>query len=168
MSQDRRFILVEPVRQKQRHTVRRQHLNELMQDALGHGQRAGAHIDDQQQLALRVYGRPDPGGRTLQALDRLVVADQTGGEVPQHRVQLVELQLFHVHVTEEIGRKGSQLLRCFHQPVQNRIGIDPKDAGGGPNASALRQARQHVHDQFHRRLFTMKNRAMMFGEIAVT
>src|SRR2546422_7733583 len=32
MRQDRRFILVEPVRQKQRHTAWRQHLNESMQD----------------------------------------------------------------------------------------------------------------------------------------
>ena len=69
---------------------------------------------------------------------------------------------------QDVLRKGPQLLCCFHQPVQNPIGIDPKDSGGGPNASSLRQARQHVHDQLHRRLFTMKNRAMMFGEIAVT
>ena len=36
MRQDRRFVLVEPVRQKKWHTARRQYLGDLMQDALRH------------------------------------------------------------------------------------------------------------------------------------
>ena len=60
MSQERHGVILEPVGQKQRHTVRRQHLHQLMYDALGHGQGAGAHIDDQQQLALGVHGGPHP------------------------------------------------------------------------------------------------------------
>ena len=35
----------------------------------------------------------------------------------QHRVQLVELQLLHVEITEEIRGEGAQLLRRFDQPL---------------------------------------------------
>jgi hypothetical protein len=48
MGQYCRPILFEPVGQKQRHAARRQPLNELMHDALGHRQRASADIDDHQ------------------------------------------------------------------------------------------------------------------------
>jgi len=104
-----------------------------MQDALGHGQRAGADIDNYQQLALGVHGRPHPVRRALQALQRLVLADRTGFEVAQHRVQLIELQLLDVYVAEEIRGKSPQLLRRFLQPVQHRIGLDLKDPARGPN-----------------------------------
>ena len=42
-----------------------------------------------------------------------------------------------------------------------------KDPRGGANAKPFGQAGQHAHDQLHRRLFAMKHRAMMFGEIAL-
>src|SRR5881397_513818 len=73
--------------------------NESMQDALGHGQRAGAHIDHQQQLALRVHGRPHPIGRALQTRDGLILTEIAVLELAQDGVQLVELQLLEVEIT---------------------------------------------------------------------
>ena len=73
----------------------------------------------------------------MQTLHRLVVADLTGFEVSQHRVQLVELQLLHVQGVEEGARKGSQVLRRFDQPVQNSIGVDLKDPRRGADTQAL-------------------------------
>jgi hypothetical protein len=88
-------------------------------------------------LTLGVHGRSDPVGRNLQTFHRLVVSDHIGFEISQHRVQLIKLQLLYVHVAEGIRRKGPQLLRRFHRPMQNRIGINLKDSGRGPNAQAL-------------------------------
>ena len=65
-------------------------------------------------------------------------SDFTGGEVAQHGVQLIELQLLDVQVAEEIRGKGSQLLGCFHQPLENRIGIHLADSARGPNTQSLR------------------------------
>jgi hypothetical protein len=75
--------------------------------------------------------------------------------------------LVDVQVTEEIRRKGHELLRCFDQPVQHRIGLDLKDSGGGPNAESLGQAGQHVHDPLHLGLFAIKNGAVMFRKKAI-
>ncbi len=66
---------------------------------------------------------------------------------PQHRIQLVELHLTYVDLTQEGARKGPQLLRRFHQPVQHGIGGNLEDASGGANAQAFGQARQHVDDE---------------------
>src|SRR5262245_28427804 len=70
-------------------------------------------------------------------------------------------------LAEEIGRKGCELLRCFSQPVQDRVGRDLKDARGGPDAEPLGQAGQHVDDQVHGHWLAMKNRAMMLEKIAL-
>jgi hypothetical protein len=86
MGQYRHSILFEPVGHKQRHTARRQHLNQLMHDALGHGQCVGADIDDHQQFARGVYHRPHLVRGAFQAPDGLVVADLTSFEVTQHGV----------------------------------------------------------------------------------
>jgi hypothetical protein len=39
----------------------------------------------------------------FQALHRLVLADRTRFEVPQHRVQLIKLQLLQVEITQEVN-----------------------------------------------------------------
>ena len=61
--------------------------------------------------------------------------------VSQHRVQLVELQLLQVEITEEIRGKGAQLLGRFDQPVQHRIGVDLEDPRRGADTQALRPDR---------------------------
>jgi hypothetical protein len=43
-------------------------------------------------------------------------------EVREHGVQFIELQLAHVHVTEEIAGKSLELLVCFSQPHSHRMG----------------------------------------------
>ena len=48
--------------------------------------------------------------------------DLPGFALAQYRVYLIELPLLHVDVTEERARKGVQLLGCFDQPLQDRIG----------------------------------------------
>jgi len=95
----------------------------------------------------------------LKALDGLLCTDLTIFDAAQHGIQLVEWQLAHVNVTQEIGGEGVELLRGFHQPVQDGVGIDLKHAGGGPNAQPLGQARQDAPDQLDCRLLAMKDRA---------
>jgi hypothetical protein len=101
---------------------------------LGPGQGAGAHVHHQQPLALGVHRGPHSGGRALEALDRLVLAAHTVFDVPEHGLQLIERQLLHVHLAEKGARKGPQLLRGLHQPVQDGVGSDLKDPGGGADA----------------------------------
>jgi hypothetical protein len=60
-------VLPKAIGQKQRGVVGGQHLHDLMDHALGHGPRAMARVDGQQQLALGVQRDPDPLGHTLQA-----------------------------------------------------------------------------------------------------
>ena len=84
--------------------------------------------------------------------------------VSQHRVQLIELQLLQVEITEEIRGKGAQLLGRFDQPVQHRVGIDLEDPRRGADTQTLGQAGQDPHDQLHRGLFAVEDRAMMSRE----
>jgi hypothetical protein len=65
-----------------------------------------------------------------------------------------------VQVAEERSRKSPQVLRRFHQPVQDRIGVDLEDPSGGANAQAFGQARQDAHDQLDSRLLAMEERAI--------
>ncbi len=62
MRQDRRRICLKTVCQEQRDTVWRSHLDHLMDHALRHSERAWTDIESQEQLPLRVDGRPDPMG----------------------------------------------------------------------------------------------------------
>ena len=167
MGQQCRAVVLEAIGQKQRHTAWRQHLGHLMHDALGHRQGAAADIDHHQQLALGVHRRPHPVRRALQTLDGLVVADLAGFEVAQHRVQLVELQLLQVEIAEEIRGKGAQLLGRFDQPLQHRVGVDLEDPRRGADTQPFGQAGQDPHDQLHRRLFAMEDRAMGLQKVAL-
>ena len=63
-------------------------------------------------------------------------------QVSQHRVQLIELQLLQVEITQEIGGKGAQLLGRFDQPLQHRVGINLEDPSGGADTQpSARQAK---------------------------
>src|SRR5262245_59744914 len=96
-----RQILPEPISQKERRTVGGQHLRNVVDYALSHRQGARSAIDDQEQLALRIDGRPHPVPGTLQAFDGFLCADLAIFDAAQHGVQLVELQLVDVHVAEK-------------------------------------------------------------------
>jgi hypothetical protein len=166
MGQERRGVLLEAIRQEQRDTAGRQHLDHLMHHTLGHRQGARADIDGQQQFALGIDGRPHPVASMLKPLQGVLFADLASFDAAQHGIQLIELQLSHMQVTEEIRREGPQVLGRFHQPVQHGIGGYLEHSRGGANTQALRQARQHTHDQLHGDPFAMKQRAMGLEKIA--
>jgi hypothetical protein len=115
-----------------------------MDHALGHGQRARAHVDGPPQLTLGGHRHPHPLGRLLQALAGLSLAALTIFDGTEHGVERVQVQRSDVHITEEGARKGLQRLGRFHQPPQHRVRGHLKPAGGGTYDSALRQARPHV------------------------
>ena len=106
--------------------------------------------------------------RALQTLHRLVVADLAGFEVAQYGVQLVELQLLQVKITEKIRGKGPQLLGRFNQPLQHGVGVDFEDPSRGTDAQALSQAGQDVHDEVDLGVFAVEEGAMVLRKIPVT
>ena len=59
------------------------------------------------------------------------------------------------------------MLGRLGQPLQDRVGSDLEDPRGGADAQPFSQTGDHPHDEFHRRLFAMKDGAVMFGEIAL-
>src|SRR6266702_2936222 len=69
VGEQRGQIVFEPIGEKQRDTAWRQHLHDLMDEALRHRQGAWADIDSQQQFALGIDGRPHPVARLLKPLD---------------------------------------------------------------------------------------------------
>ena len=138
-----------------------------MHHPLGHRQGPWPHLNRQQQLALRIDGRPHPVAGALQAFDRFVVADLAIVDAAQHGIELVKLQLAYVHVTEKIARKGLELLGGVYQSVQDRVGVDLEHPGRGTHAQALGQTGQYTDDQLHRHPFAMKDGAMMLRKVAV-
>jgi hypothetical protein len=60
MGEERCGILREAVGQEERHTAGRQHLNDLVDYALRHGQRPVLNVDGQEQLGDRIDRRPYP------------------------------------------------------------------------------------------------------------
>ena len=55
-------ILTKPVREKQRGTVRRQHLGDLVDQALRHDQGPIPNVNGQDELTHRGHRHPDPVG----------------------------------------------------------------------------------------------------------
>jgi hypothetical protein len=84
-----------------------------MDHTLGQGQRALAHVDRQQQLALRVHSHPHPLGRPLRALDSLGRVDLPVLHGTEEGKQLIELDLPHTHVVQEMPGKRPELLCRF-------------------------------------------------------
>jgi hypothetical protein len=134
---------------------------------LGHGQRAFADGEGYQEFGHRVDGHPYPGRRARQAFDRLGLRDLTSLDRTAHGIQLIELHLGRVQLTEEIRGKGRELLGRFPQPLQDGAGSDFEDACGGANAEPLGSARQHVDNQLHGDLLAMEERAVVFGELSL-
>ena len=85
----------------------------------------------------------------------------------EHGIQLIELDLLDVHLTQDVAGKSVQLLSGLHQPVQHGVGGHLKDPRGGANTQPLRQARQHPDEQLYGDLLAVKERAMMLGKVAL-
>jgi hypothetical protein len=136
-----------------------------MHDALRHGQGAAAHIKHHQQLAPRVHRRPHPVRCTFQTHDGRILANLAGFERSQHCIQLAELQLLQVEITEKIRGKGPELLGRFDQPVQHRVGVDFENSRRGADPQALSEAGQNAHDAFNLSVFAVEDGAMRFQKI---
>ena len=168
MRQDGRPLFFEAVGQKQRDTVRRQHLGHLMHDALRHRQGAAADIDDHQHLALGVHGRPHPLRGAREAREGFVFADCAVLESPEHDVQLVELDLLEAEVVEQVARKGPQLVGGFDEPLQHGVWVYLKHPRSASDAQALGQTGDHPHDQLQCHALAVKDRAEGLQKVAAT
>jgi hypothetical protein len=67
------------------------------------------------------------------SVDGVLFSDLTILDAAQHGIQLVELQLTHVYITEKIASKGLELLGRFHQPLQDSVGVHLEHPGSGAN-----------------------------------
>lgn len=114
---------------------------------------------------LAVDGHPHPVRRARHALDRLALPHRALLDSTEHRIELIELQLCNVELTEAIRGKGGERLRCVHQPVQHGVRGDLEDAGGGAQTEPLGSARQYVDEQHHGDLLAMEDGTVVCGEI---
>ena len=73
-----------------------------MHHTLGHLQGPWPPLNRQEHFAHRIDGRPHPGALKLQALAGVLFTDLAGVEVTDRGVQLVELGLVAVYLTEQI------------------------------------------------------------------
>jgi hypothetical protein len=80
------------------------------------------------------------------------------------------LPLADPYSAQAIRRKGSQLLRCFHQPLQHRLGLNLEPPRGAPDTSTLGQTREDAHAALHGATLAMHERPMLLrnGALAGT
>ena len=86
-----RQVLSKSIGQKQRRTVGRQYLGDVVDEALCHGLGTLADVDRHQQFGHRIDGHPDPVRRAGQAFDRLGLTDLTLLDGAEHRIQFIKL-----------------------------------------------------------------------------
>src|SRR5262249_6424783 len=82
-------------------------------------------------------------------------------------IEFIELHLREVHVVQEELRKGPQLLRRLHEPVQHRVRSDLEDPCGAANAQARSEAADHVHDEVDRDALAVDTVAMRLQKVAI-
>src|SRR5262245_49007573 len=141
----------------------------MVDKALGHRQGTTADVDREEQFALGVHRDPDPTGRPLQALDGFSRTDRTVLDRAEQRKHLIELHLLDPHVVQEVPRKGPQLLRRFHQPLQHGVRVHLEPPSGTADAQTLSQEANYMHDELDGcMLAAMKERAERFEKIATT
>ena len=75
---------------------------------------------------------------------------QAGGTRPGE--QLIQLHLSHLYVMQEGLREGVELLRRFHQPLEDRVGIDLEHPRRAPDAQTLSQAGEDTHNEESREM----------------
>src|SRR5262252_3411603 len=163
-----RHVLSEPVGEKQRRAVGGHDLRAVVHHALGHCQGAIPDVERQQQFALGVHRCPDPLGRPLQALDGLSLADDTVLDRAEQGEEFIELHLPDPHVVQDVSGESLQLLRCFDQPLQHRIGVHLEHPRRAPDTQAFGQAREDPHDELDGGVLAMKDRAEGLEKVAAT
>jgi hypothetical protein len=139
-------VLLETVPEEQRSTARCQHPHDLMDHALGHGQRPVPGIDRQEQFAHRIDGPPHPMGRARQALEHLGLAHFTSLHGTEQGEEFIELHLRDPHVVHKILGKGRSVVCHLQRPGQDGIGVDLEHPSDGTDPQALGE-RSHRPDQ---------------------
>ena len=85
----------------------------------------------------------------------------------EDRVEFVERDLVEVQIMEKIRRKGLQLLRGLHQPLEDGVGIELEQARRAPDAQPFGQTRHDAHDELGRGALAMEHGAVRLREIPV-
>jgi hypothetical protein len=158
MRQQRRQIPPKPIGEKQRGTVGGQDLGDVVDHALSHRQGTIADVDRQQQLALGVHRDPHPLGRMLQARDSLGLTDRTVLHGTEEGKHLIELDLPHTHIVQDVSGKRPELLCSFDQPLQDRIRVDLEHPYSASDAHTFGQVRDNAYDEIDRGALAMKDR----------
>ena len=84
-------VLSKSIGQKERRTTGRQHLSDVVDEALRHRQGALADVNGHQQLGHGIDRHPDPVRGARQAFDRLGLTDLPILDGTEHGIQLIEL-----------------------------------------------------------------------------
>jgi len=92
------------ITEQERHTAGRQQLSEVMEDGLGHRQRALPHLGAQEQFGLGINRGPDPVGRPRKLLNRLGCTHVTLSHRTEDGVEFVELNLLDGHLVRRRNR----------------------------------------------------------------
>ena len=160
--------MLEAIGEEERYTAGRQHLDDLVDHALRHGQRPVPDVDGQQQLGDRIDCRPHPVRGTREPRDGLSLADLADLHGAEQGKEFVELHLRDPHVVQEVLGKDLEMVRSFDQPVQHRIGVHLEDAGDGTDAEPFRQRAHGPHQQIRRDTLAMEQRAVGLQNVPVT
>jgi hypothetical protein len=94
--QQGRQVRAKSVRHKERRTIGRQHLRDVVDEALRHGLGPLADVDGHQQLGHRIDRHPHPVRGTGQALDGLGLRELALLDGTEDGIPLIELQLLDV------------------------------------------------------------------------
>jgi hypothetical protein len=168
MGEERGGVLLEAVGQEEGHTAGRQHLDDLVDYALRHGQRPVPNVDGQQELGDRGHRRPHPVRRAGQAREGLGLTDCTVLDCTEQGEQLIELDLLDVDIRQKMAGKRLKVIRGLHQPQQHRVGIDLKDTRDGADAEPFGQRRDGPHQRVGCDTFAMQRRALGLKKVATT
>jgi hypothetical protein len=105
---------------------------------------------------------------TGQARDRPLFAQRALLERTEHGIECIELHLGEVEVVQEVLRKGPELLRRLHQPLQHGVWIDLEHPRGAAYAHALGEGVEDVHDEVDRDALAMEQGAVMLWKVTFT
>src|SRR5215211_7273404 len=168
VGQQSRHVLAKAIGQKQWDTVGRQHLSDVVDNTLRHGEGAISDLDREEQLACGVQRHPETLGRPFQALDGLGRADLPVLHRAEEGEEFIHLHLLDPHVVQDVAGKGLELVCCFNEPLQYSVGIHLEHPRRAPDTQPFSQARNDAHDELDRSALAVKDRAEGLEKIAVT
>jgi hypothetical protein len=158
-------VFAKSIGEKQRGAVRCQHLGDLMDWVLGHGQGAIPDIHSQDELTHGVHRHPHPVRGSGQVLDRLGLGGLAVFDRTEQGEERIHLHLLDVQVVQEVMREGFEVIGWLNQPAQYRMRIDLEDAGDGAETETLGQSCNGPHQRVRINLLAVKQRAMGLEEV---